>query len=46
MDIYEAINKLNTSGKRKRVKEDLSDFGKRSAKDLYKDKIGYNRLIS
>jgi len=43
MDIYEAINKLNTSGKRKRVKEDLSDFGKRSAKDLYKSKIGYTK---
>lgn len=37
MDIFEAINKLNTSVKRKRVQEDLSDYGKRTAKDLYKD---------
>ena len=43
MDIYEAIDKLNTSGKRKRVQEDLSDYGKRTAKDLYKDKIGYTK---
>jgi len=43
MDIYEAINKLNTSGKRKIVKEDLSDYGKRTAKDLYKNKIGYTK---
>lgn len=43
MDIFEAINKLNTSVKRKRVQEDLSDFGKRTAKDLYKDKIGYTK---
>lgn len=42
MDIHEAIKKLNRSGN-KVVKEDLSDYGKKTAKDLYKNKIGYTK---